>query len=211
MNQRTAKNMVCLCNAPAHCHHPPTHYSPLRGFHWRDRCSYASALYPIVKKTFHCVQSHKHVSHNIWHTQAQSTGSLCSHEHVYCLVRAMCVCVWGGLGGLYSGAQGNGTWGYSGLNGSSGYTAAHSACMSTAETNAPVHTMSRSTTKDRCVRVTKLSPRCLGFSEWQALSISCNLTGWSECLKRATSNRSGESQVPDANAGIGNNRAHLQA
>lgn len=88
----------------------------------------------------------------------------------------VCVCV-GGLGGGYSGAQGNGTWGYSGLNGSSGYTAAHSACMSTAETNAPVHTMSRSTTKDRCVRVTKLSPRCLGFSEWQALSISCNLTG----------------------------------
>lgn len=80
--------------------------------------------FPIVKKTVH---SGVH-SHNIKHTQAQRRCSLHSYEHVYCLVTAMCACVLGVEcvgGGVYSGAQGNGTWGYSGLNGSSGYAAAH--------------------------------------------------------------------------------------
>ena len=183
------KTWSVSANALAYCHLPPAYYSPLMGFHWRDRCSYA---HPIVKNTVHCVHT-IYNTHNRMYEHPLPPMTIVWSECVY-----VCVCRGG-----YSGTQGNGTWGYSGLNGSSGYTAAHKVpCMCAAETNAPVHTMSRSTTKDRCVRVTKLSPCCLGLSEWQALSISRNLAGWSECLKRATSNRSGESQVPDANAGI---------
>lgn len=112
----TAENMVCLCNTPAQCRTLPPYYSPLKGFHWRDRCSYASALPQSEKDT--CACSHTNTCPTIYNTHNHMCKHLPPPLAVYCLVT---VYVWGG----YSGTQGNGTWGYSGLNGSSGYAAAH--------------------------------------------------------------------------------------
>lgn len=85
--------------------------------YWRDSIEDTGASmrqpYPSVTKTVLCVcavtQAH-HVTQYITHTHTQ--------------IQTNCV-LFGRCARRHSGAQGNGTWGYSGLNGSSGYTAAH--------------------------------------------------------------------------------------
>lgn len=93
--------------------------------HWGDSIEGTGAamhqLYPLVKKTVYCVHAVTQ-THNV--TKYITHTSICTstvHPHWLCIVCSERVCGGGG----YSGTQGNGTWGYSGLNGSSGYTAAH--------------------------------------------------------------------------------------
>lgn len=109
------KKMPCpQCHSPSPP--PPSIFFPFRRFHWRDRCSYARC---IVKKTVHCLHAVTRARQTMYNTHTHT--SMYKHPPSllagHCLVR---VCAGG-----YSGTQGNGTWGYSGLNGSSGYTAAH--------------------------------------------------------------------------------------
>lgn len=109
------ENTICLHSTSL----PPP---PSIILHWGDSIEETGAAmhqpYPLVKKKVH-KQSREHIMpHNIKHADTQICTSAL-HPCWLRIVWSQYACVGG-----YSGTQGNGTWGYSGLNGSSGCTAA---------------------------------------------------------------------------------------